>query len=559
MSDYVLRCESGGITTAVALEHFPFTIGRHKDCDLVLDDQLASRKHCQIDRGGDGLLLRDLQSSNGTFLKGQPVRRAKLNSGDVLRIGKTTLTLVAADATGLGDLDQPEPLDEAALVDEEILPPAAAMPPVDADPLTRLMAMAESLPDRRFNERQIALVNARGQISHGEQAEGDSEAEAVTLLRLILLICFRSRATDIHVEPKNEYQLLRIRVDGAMLEAARLPRETALKLTSLVKVLGNIDIAQRSIVQEGHFSARLEGRRVDYRVSFAPSVQGQKLVVRIFDTSNAPMTATDLKLPEWMRKELMRAIAADAGMVLVCGPTGSGKTTTLYALVRSLDVAQRNVVTIEDPVEIELEGVTQIPVNEAQGNTFPVLLRSLLRQDPDAILVGEIRDPETARTALQAANTGHLVFSTVHTRDTIGTIFRLLDLGVEPFMVAQGLHLVLSQRLVRLLCPACKRPVGLSEDQRTKLERTGLRPKTIYESRGCPRCMGSGFTGRRGVFEMLSATPALREAILKNPTPGEIEKSLAGTPFIHLLDGGLQLVAEGITTFEEIERAVGFN
>ena len=231
-----------------------------------------------------------------------------------------------------------------------------------------------------------------------------------------------------------------------------------------------------------------------------------------------------------MFEEIQKAMKADSGMVLVCGPTGSGKTSTLYAVIRDIDVSERNVVTIEDPVEIQLDGVTQIPVNEAQGNTFAALLRSVLRQDPDAILVGEVRDPETARIALQAAITGHLVFSTVHSKDTIGTIFRLLDLGVEPYLVASGLQLVLAQRLVRKLCPACK---IADASRRPSSSRAWARPakacEKIYSPRGCPKCVGTGFVGRRGVFELLKVTDEMREIIMKNPSVAEIQKTLADT------------------------------
>jgi general secretion pathway protein E len=213
-------------------------------------------------------------------------------------------------------------------------------------------------------------------------------------------------------------------------------------------------------------------------------------------------------------------------------------------------------VTIEDPVEIQLDGVTQIPVNEAQGNTFAALLKSVLRQDPDAILVGEVRDPETARTALQAAITGHLVFSTVHAKDTIGTVFRLLDLGLEPYLVASGLQLVLAQRLVRQLCVSCKVPVAATPEQIKKMGKAGEGVTKIYQPRGCPKCVGTGYIGRRGVFELLRTTEEMREVILKNPSMAEIQKALSSTQFVKLAESGYQLVAEGITAIEEVERSM---
>jgi type II secretory ATPase GspE/PulE/Tfp pilus assembly ATPase PilB-like protein len=258
-----------------------------------------------------------------------------------------------------------------------------------------------------------------------------------------------------------------------------------------------------------------------------------------------------------MFKELEKAVQLDSGMVLVCGPTGSGKTTTLYSVLRSIDVGQRNVTTIEDPVEIQIEGVTQLPVNEEQGNTFGALLKSVLRQDPDAILIGEIRDQETARTAMQSAMTGHLVFSTVHAKDSVNTIFRLLDLGVEPYLVSSGLHLVMAQRLVRQLCPYCKVPVRPSPEQLRRMGKHAEGVSTVFTSRGCRRCLKTGFAGRRVVFEMLMNGPELKDVLMKSPSPGEIAKALEPTRFSRLIDTGYQLVAEGITTIEEVERSVG--
>ena len=530
-------------TKQVPLGKEPITIGRQSDNVVVLVETLASRHHCVIEKVPEGYRLRDLNSSNGTRLNGQMVKIALLVPGDIITVGRTQVRLAAAGSDPAAD--DVEVLDEDAIVeaddqaaadefaeDDEVI----AVDQQQDDAQGVLLRMAESLPDKSFDESDLALVTARGTMAHPARQDprkqkGPEQAESVTLLRLILLVCFRIRATDVHVEPKNDAYQVRIRVDGNMVDLVRLSKAMGIRITSLVKVLSDIDIAQKSIVQEGHFTSLLPQRRVDYRVSFAPAVFGQKLVLRILDTANAPLHAPDLQLPDWMLADIQHAIEADAGMVLVCGPTGSGKTTTLYALVRSLDVSQRNVVTIEDPVEIQIEGVTQIPVNEAQGNTFSALLRSLLRQDPDALLVGEIRDPETARIAMQAAITGHLVFSTVHTRDTIGTVFRLLDLGVEPYMVASGLHLVLSQRLVRRLCPYCRVATQPKPEQLARMGAMGEGLVQVYNKGGCPRCLGTGYAGRRAVFELLTTTPELRDTILKSPTIQDMQKALAGTRF----------------------------
>jgi type II secretory ATPase GspE/PulE/Tfp pilus assembly ATPase PilB-like protein len=296
---------------------------------------------------------------------------------------------------------------------------------------------------------------------------------------------------------------------------------------------------------------------VDYRVSFAPAVYGQKLVVRILDPATAPGALADLRLAKPLEDRLQDSVRQESGMVLVCGPTGSGKTSTLYALLKATDLDELNVVTIEDPVEIQIPGITQIPVDAERGNTFANLLRSVLRQDPDVILVGEIRDAETARIAMQAAITGHLVFSTVHTKDSTGTVFRLLDLGVEPYLLSQGLHVVVAQRLVRQLCPFCKAPRPITEDQARKMGATADGVKHTYVRIGCARCLGTGYAGRRAFFELLTMNDRLRDVVAHAPTPGDILKAVDGTGFETLQHAGYRLVAEGVADFEEVERAVG--
>jgi general secretion pathway protein E len=429
---------------------------------------------------------------------------------------------------------------------------------------------AESLELKPFRETDIALINSRGVTAHAPLPSGSKAppgSEAVVLWRLVLLICFRSRATDIHVEMKQEEAAVRIRVDGVMVELLRLfrdQRELAIRLLSMVKVLSEIDIAQKNIVQEGSFSVRVPSgkpgqpvRRVDYRVSFAPAVYGQKLVVRVLDPANSPQHVSDLEMPRNVIEPVRRMIQQEAGMILVCGPTGSGKTTTLYAILRDIDVGERNVVTIEDPVEIQLEGVTQIPVNEGQGNSFSALLKSVLRQDPDIILVGEVRDAETARTAMQSAMTGHLVFSTVHARDCVGAVYRLLDLGVESYLVSSALQMVLAQRLVRQLCPHCKAPVKPTREQAAVLAQHGHpHVAEIFGPSGCRRCLNTGFFGRRSVVELLKFTEELRQVVLKTPTMQDIIKTLGPANYQRLADSGYQLVADGTTSFDEADRAI---
>jgi general secretion pathway protein E len=580
----------------VSLDEGPLTIGRNFTNLLVLDETQASRFHCVIEKGPEGYSVRDLDSRNGTRVNGTAVRAALLFDGDVVSIGKTdmrlTLPLNKKKQTagagggvvdfGMGD----DPFQELAdLVSGVTAPglPLEAPPSDDSEdfrqpepelPAAPAIASAneyermlrervEALADRSFGEKDIHLINARGEAAHSAEKE---TGEAVVIFRLLLLLCFRSRATDIHLEPRAEDMQIRVRVDGAMVDVIRLSRELGIKLLSSIKVLSDVDIAQRNIVQEGHFSAQVPGRsqkpgvnerRVDYRVSFAPAMHGQKLVIRILDAANAPLHIDDLQLPPRALDIIRKASEQESGMILVSGPTGSGKTTTLYAILRDIDVHQCNVVTIEDPVEIQLEGVTQIPVNEDRGNTFSVLLRSILRQDPDVILIGEIRDAETARVGVQAGMTGHLVFSTVHARDTLGALFRMLDLGVEPYLLSSGLHLVVAQRLVRQLCRYCKVPQPPTPEQLEKLRSVGITGvQKVYVPKGCRRCLNTGHLGRRAVFELLVANAALREVILRNPNVEDCRKALDPNSYITLAQSGYRLVAEGLANFEELEKTI---
>jgi general secretion pathway protein E len=569
MADPYLKIETPEGSKELPITEKPITVGRHPTNMVVLTDGMASRYHCVIEQGHEGgLRVRDLDSSNGTRVNGQVVKTFRLGDGDVVTIGRSNITV---HAPSLAPSPRPKPVSvpaddedyEVEVVEVDDDDSNATMAGAGGGYEAMLARMAESLIDKKFGEGDIALYNARGAMTHGagKSAAGNGRKsgqprDPVDIFRLILLICFRTRASDIHIEPKQDDYAVRIRADGSMVDVVRLPKEMGIRVTSLIKILCDIDISQKNIVQEGHYAARVPDRRVDYRVSFAPAMFGQKCVIRILDTANTPYHVWDLQLPEWMFEEIQRAMKGDSGMFLVCGPTGSGKTSTLYAVIRDIDVSERNVVTIEDPIEIQLDGVTQIPVNDSQGNTFSNLLRSVLRQDPDAILVGEVRDPETARIALQAAITGHLVFSTVHAKDTIGTIFRLLDLGVEPYLVSSGLQLVLAQRLVRKLCPACKIPAKPSAEQLGRMGKAGEGVEKIYSPRGCPKCVGTGFMGRRGVFELLKVTDEMREIVMKSPSVSDVQKSLMETKFVKLAQSGYQLVADGVTSLDEIERSM---
>jgi general secretion pathway protein E len=539
----VLRYQQGDDPAQTTVGDDPVTIGRQIGNVLTLDDHRVSRFHAVVEYRRGVLGVRDLGSRNGTRVNGEPVNKGKrLRDGDTLTVGSTHFKI---DLNASGD----EQAVGLQMVDADPADDADAEPPAQ-----RLAALVGSLPARDVRPSDLQLLNARGKKALVRDDGQGQQSEAVTLLRLALLVCFRTGASDIHLEPKAEGYVLRVRVDGGMQDLAKLSKPIGVKFLTLIKVLSDIDIARSNIVQEGSFACRVPDRRVDYRVSLTPGLYGQKLVVRVLDAANAPQYLWDLGLGEADFELLDRLTRRNEGMVLVCGPTGSGKSSTLYAMLRSIDAKERNVVTIEDPVEIRLDGITQQPVNDAQGNTFAALLRSVLRQDPDVVLVGEIRDDETARTALQAAMTGHLVFSTVHSRDTVSAVFRLLDLGVEPYQVSSGLTAVLSQRLVRRLCPHCKKPRPAS-DADHKL--TGRAFKTLYEAVGCGKCLDTGYAGRRAIFEVLHLDESVRDALMGNAEAGALHATLRGTGFRRLKDVALDLAEAGETTLDEADRVAG--
>ncbi len=571
--------------------------GRHPECDVPIKDDRISRRHCAIQPDGRGWKVVDLGSRNGTKVNGQRVRAAALADGDMIKFGGVLIRFAAAEVKSKSKV---EPLQELAARDEAAAPadgaaavreadaaaanakpvpssPAAEQPQKPAKPekprkkkrqaaeseagpslhleatIRELQRLLEILPQAEIDETQFRLIDCHGR-------EGSAEASEVTggrLVRLLLMLCAATRATDMHVEPLPEHTAVRLRVDGMMVDLLKMPVEVGGRLHGVIKVLCDIDITQKNIIQEGHFSARTPDRSIDYRVSFTPTVQGQKLVLRVLDLAHSPLKTRDLQMPKWMADTIRRTIARDHGMILVCGPTGSGKTTTLYAALREIDRKKRNVITIEDPVEYRLEHVTQIPINERQGNTFDQMLRSVLRQDPDVIMLGEIRDAETARIAMQASVTGHLVLSTVHARDAIGTMFRLMNLEVEPHLIASAIHVVLAQRLIRRLCPHCRTRRKLMPSERMKMGPIGEKLTEVYTANGCPRCLNTGYLGRQGLYEMLTATEEIREILLTQPSMQELRKAVRNTMFTSLTDSGYKLVAEGVTDLAEIERVTG--
>ena len=378
----------------------------------------------------------------------------------------------------------------------------------------------------------------------------------INLVNLLLLEAIQSRTSDVHIEPFENELKVKYRIDGMLIEQPPPPKHLQPALIGRIKIMSGMNIAERYVPQDGHITLRFEGRKVDIRVSTVPTLYGESVVMRILDKSQLPLDLVSLGMNKTMRDSVDRLIAKPHGLVLVTGPTGSGKTTTLYAALSKLYDPRKKIITIEDPVEYELSGINQIPVNPKRGLTFATGLRHILRQDPDVIFVGEIRDSETADISIRSALTGHLIFSTLHTNDAISSIGRLIDMGVEPYLVASVIEGVLAQRLGRRVCEQCRRQVPNGEDVSHRLSQAELEAFNGMEWRGegCDKCNGSGQYGRVGYFELLLISPSVRRAISENRPASEIA-SLIGEGYKNMRQDGLAKAAEGMTTIEEVLRA----
>jgi general secretion pathway protein E/type IV pilus assembly protein PilB len=378
--------------------------------------------------------------------------------------------------------------------------------------------------------------------------------DAVVLVNELVRLAVAQRASDIHLEPKHDLMQVRFRVDGSLVDVQPIALAVAPNVVSRVKVLAKMDIAERRLPQDGQVAIDIDGgRRVHLRASTFPASQGEKVVLRIL-SSHQLLAFEELGLEQAAQATLRDAVSRPQGFVVTSGPTGAGKTSTLYALLQLIDPREVNVVTLEDPVEVELYGVTQGQVNVRTGFTFASGLRAILRQDPDVILVGEMRDAETAGIAMQAALTGHLVMSTLHTSDTVETIVRLVDLGVEPWIVANGLSAVLAQRLVRVVCPHCKRPAKLDRDVWDGDEVLLFAGTDVVRPAGCDKCMRTGYRGRTGIFEVVELDDELRELVKAKAPAREYRDLYTKRKIPSLRRAGVQKVNAGVTTVDEVLR-----
>jgi type IV pilus assembly protein PilB len=389
----------------------------------------------------------------------------------------------------------------------------------------------------------------------GPDSEAGEQAPIIRMVNLVIKEALRHRASDIHMEPTEGDMRVRYRVDGVLLDVLDVPRENMGAVVVRIKIMSRIDITVNQTPQDGRFKMRMSGKEVDFRVSILPTCHGSKVVMRILDRANLSVGLGQLGFSERSMKLLSEAMVKPFGMVLVTGPTGSGKSTTLYSIISQLNTVDKNIITVEDPVEYLVGGLTQIEVRTDIGLTFASALRSILRQSPDIVLVGEIRDNETADIAIKASLTGQLVFSTLHTNDSAGAMTRLVDMKVEPFLVASSLVLVCAQRLCRKICPHCKEEVDIPADALRRLGNK-LDPKTkFYQGKGCERCRRSGYLGRFGVTEVLVMDDTIREMLLQGKSSDDIKAyAQKAHNMVMLWDDAIERLAQGQTTIEEVLR-----
>lgn len=405
-----------------------------------------------------------------------------------------------------------------------------------------------------IDDSAIEIVQRASDKEISEIAELAEGSPVINLTNMILLKAVRDGASDIHIEPHIGRCLVRIRIDGILYELMSPKAEMHPAVVSRLKVMSNLDIAERRLPQDGRIQVNVDGRTIDLRFSSMPSINGEKVVLRILDRSNAILDINKLGFDDALSDLFKSILRRPNGLILVCGPTGSGKTTTLYSAISMLNSPERNIITIEDPVEYQLENINQNQVNDAIGLSFSRFLKHALRQDPDIILVGEIRDRETAETAVQASLTGHLVLSTLHTNDSASSITRLLEMGIEPYLISSSLLACMAQRLVRHICPDCRtdfyppknvlKELGLDENKQIRFSR----------GKGCSSCYDSGFKGRLGIYELLLMREELQNLILENPSIDALQKYLKSTGTRNLKEYGYEKVMAGLTTIEEVQR-----
>jgi len=413
-------------------------------------------------------------------------------------------------------------------------------------------ASAEQMLEN-LEDEEVGLAKEIEEI--GDLLESEDDAPVIRLVNTLLSQALKDRASDIHIEPFENNVLVRFRIDGVLHSIVSPPKRVQTAMASRIKVMAGLDIAEKRHPQDGRFRVKVAGREVDVRVSVLPTAHGERVVMRLLDRSQTLLTLKDLGMSKMQHAMMSKVIKEPHGIILVTGPTGSGKSTTLYASLMEVDRKNRNVMTIEDPIEYQLEGVGQMQVQPKIGVTFSTGLRSILRQDPDIVMIGEIRDLETAEIAIQASLTGHMVFATLHTNDALSAVVRLQDMGLEPYLVASSLVMAQAQRLVRRLCENCKTPRDIKDGEWQALDVSAsdmAEATVVYDARGCDECLNTGYIGRVAIYELIPITQNLRNAIHDGKGLPALRRLAAKEGAISLRQDGARHIAAGITSFDEV-------
>ena len=551
---------------------------------LLLPSQLEEAQELQKKQGGRLLKLltdnqyvteQDMAISMGRCLDKPPINLAKV------RVPELVMNLVPKDMAKSYKLVPVAVLGNKLFV--AMTDPMNVLALDDLRTRTKMDIIPMIATERAVNEALSGVHSATGAIDEVmKKAAADAAAEAdsdvqvegkqredidldrlaadsedgpvIRIVNLILVQALKDRASDIHIEPAEKTVRLRYRLDGNLIEASGPPKSLQLAIASRIKILAGLNIAERRVPQDGRFRIRVSGKEVDLRISFLPTVYGEKIVIRILDKGALTGSIDGLGLDETTLTNFKKAIDAPHGMILVTGPTGSGKTTTLYSVLSELNKPEYNIVTVEDPVEYQLQGINQVAVKADVGLDFSSALRSILRQDPDIVMIGEIRDNETADIAVKAALTGHQVLSTLHTNDAAGAITRLDDMGIEPFLIASSVLLTCGQRLVRRICPNCREEFRPEPEMFSRLDLEHAEDDTFFHGSGCDRCKQRGYLGRAAIMEVLPVSEAIRRLVIKRASAAVLKNQALSEGMKTLRLAGIDKAHEGVTTLEEVWR-----
>lgn len=515
------------------------------DDGYITEDQLIDTLRVQLGIDYIDLSKTDIEPSMSKYV---PKALAKKEVIVPVRVSRDTLFLAMADPLNFVALEEAHDTSKKKIV--PMISTRAAI-----DHAINVLYGNEGAAEAMAQMRAEAGFT-QDEIKTADETEENADAPTIRLVNSIIERAVNEKASDIHVEPTEDEMIIRMRIDGRLHKVLTVPKDLRDAVVSRLKVMGRMNIVEKRVPQDGRAMIRLKDHEIDLRLSTLPTIYGEKVVVRLLGTEGQMLTRKGIGIPESENKKLDKLLANTSGVIMIVGPTGSGKSSTMYALMQELLSESTNLITLEDPVEYHIAGATQVQINEKVGLTFASGLRSILRQDPDIICVGEIRDGETAGIAMRAAMTGHLVITTIHTEDAVSAIDRLKDMGVAPYLISAGLRGIISQRLLRRVCTHCKEEYTPDEG---KIELSKIRNypgRKFYHGRGCDYCYGSGYRGRIGVFEVLTMNDELRHCITSGGDKQEFTRLAEQTDYVPMLRNADDLVEQGITTVEEIIRTI---